>query len=114
MHATKKQLNATRRARRVRSRLGGRSARIRVSLALSASGMFVQFIDDAKGTTLVSGRDKGFSGTKTERASLLGEALGKKALAEGIKQAALDRGSKKYHGRVKAFTEALRAAGVIV
>jgi len=111
MHATKKQLNAQFRARRVRSRL---TARIRVSLAVSTQGMFVQFIDDAKGATLVSGRDKGFSGTKTARASALGEALGKKAIAAGITQAVLDRGSKKYHGRVKAFTEALRTAGVIV
>ncbi|MEK7189152.1 MAG: 50S ribosomal protein L18 [Patescibacteria group bacterium] len=114
MHATKKQQNAFRRARRVRSRINASGSAIRVSLAVSTVGMFVQFIDDAKGATLLSGRDRGFSGTKTERAAALGGALGAQAVAAGITKAVLDRGSKKYHGRVKAFADALRTAGVTI
>ena len=114
MHATKKQLNASRRAARVRSRINARGGLIRVSLAVSTQGVFAQFIDDAKGATLLSGRDKGFAGTKTERAGALGEALGKKAVAAGIKQAVLDRGRKQYRGRVQAFTDGLRKTGVTV
>lgn len=110
----KKQANARRRANRVRSRVAAPSGLVRVSLKVSLTGMFVQFIDDAKGATLLSGRDKGLSGTKTERAKALGESLGKKALAAGIAKVALDRGSKQYHGRVAAFAEALRASGVTV
>lgn len=114
MHAYKKQLNASRRAGRVAKRIVGRSKRIRVTLAISNSGMFAQFIDDSKAKTLVSGRDTGLSGTKTERASALGAALGAQAIAAGITHTVLDRGPKQYHGRVRAFTEGLRAAGVIV
>lgn len=114
MNTLKKQANAARRANRVRKHIAAPSGLVRVSLKVSLTGMFVQFIDDAKGATLVSGRDKGLSGTKTERAKTLGESLGKKAAALGISKVTLDRGPKQYHGRVAAFAEALRGAGVTV
>ncbi|OJI07578.1 hypothetical protein BK004_00610 [bacterium CG10_46_32] len=109
-----KKFNAAARAKRVRRSIVGRVALIRVSVRISLNGMFAQFIDDAKGVTLVSGRDKGLSGNKTERAGVLGEALGKKAIEAGIKKVAFDRGPKQYHGRVKAFAEGLRKAGITV
>ncbi|MBI2636680.1 MAG: 50S ribosomal protein L18, partial [Parcubacteria group bacterium] len=68
----------------------------------------------AKGVTLVSGRDTGLSGNKTERARALGELLGKQAVRRGIARVVFDRGPKRYHGRVRAFAEGVRAAGVAV
>jgi large subunit ribosomal protein L18 len=50
--------------------------------------------------------------TKTERASLVGEALAKKSLAKKIKQVTFDRRRYRYHGRVKALAEAARKGGL--
>ena len=38
--------------------------------------------------------------------------LGEKALEKGIKQVCFDRGGFLYHGRVKAFAEGARKAGL--
>lgn len=114
MKTQKKQLNAQRRATRVRRAIVGRNRVARVSVFASLRGMFAQFIDDEKGVTLVSGQDKGLPGSKTERAEKLGESLGKRAVAAGITRAVFDRGRKQYHGRVRAFAEGLRKAGVTI
>lgn len=50
--------------------------------------------------------------TKTERARLVGELLGKKALKLGIKKVVFDRGSYQYHGRVKTLADGARKAGL--
>ena len=114
MKPIQKQSIALRRRMRVRSKITGTQNRPRVCVSPSLTGTFVQFIDDVKSVTIVSGSDKGIKGTKVARAQELGKKLGKDAVAKGIKQAILDRGSKKYHGRVKALTEALREAGVTI
>lgn len=45
-------------------------------------------------------------------ASALGELLAHRAKAAGIEQVAFDRSGFRYHGRVKAFAEAVRAGGL--
>ena len=45
-------------------------------------------------------------------AKLVGQVLGQRALANGIKQLAFDRSGYKYHGRVRALADAVREAGV--
>lgn len=113
MSQTNKQDRAKRRQNRVRAVVSGTAARPRVSVAASLRGMFVQFIDDQAGRTLISGRAAAKSkGTKIEAAIGLGKVLGEKALAAGIKTVVFDRGAKQYHGRLKALAEALRAAGL--
>jgi large subunit ribosomal protein L18 len=42
----------------------------------------------------------------------LGKILAERAIKAGIKHVALDRGPYKYHGRVAAFAEAAREAGL--
>ena len=56
-----------------------------------------------------SGRD---SKKKSEVAGLVGEALARKAKEKGIASVVFDRGGFKYHGRIKAFAEAARKAGL--
>ena len=46
------------------------------------------------------------------QAEALGQSIAKKAIDMGIKNAIFDRGSYKYHGRVKALTEGARAGGL--
>lgn len=108
----KKRTTAKRRHHRARARIFGTAARPRVCASASLSGLFVQFIDDEKGKTVLSGRDHNLKGTKTERAAALGKFLAGQALAAGIKEIVFDRGNKKYHGRVKALAEALREGGL--
>ena len=108
-----KQSRANRRAQRVRAKVSGTAERPRVAAAVSLTGMFVQFIDDQTGKTLISGRSHSLKGTKTEQAIALGEDLAKAAKAAGITTIVFDRRAKQYHGRLKALAEALRAGGLV-
>lgn len=107
-----KRLVSARRHARTRARISGIASRPRLSVSTSLSGIYIQFIDDLSGKTLLAGRDNNFKGTKTERAVQLGKILAEKALKLDIKEVVFDRGNKKYHGRVKALAEALRAGGL--
>lgn len=76
-------------------------------------------IDDASGLTVVSAttRDKDVRGSigyggNCEAAKKLGKIVAERAIAKGIKTVCLDRGSCKYHGRVAAFADAAREAGL--
>ena len=49
---------------------------------------------------------------KMEQSSLIGEILAKRAKEKNIDEVYFDRGSYKYHGRVKLFAETLRKNGM--
>ncbi len=74
-----------------------------------------QVIDDKMGKTLFGISEKTLSvkGTKTEKAKALGVALAKIALDKQVKSVIFDKGSYRYHGRVKAFAEGAREGGLI-
>lgn len=102
---------------RVRAKIHGTEKRPRLSVARSNNFIYAQLINDAKGVTLasVSSRTMKTTGkTKVEEAALVGEALGKKAKELGIASAIFDRGSYRYHGRVKALADAARKAGLTI
>lgn len=110
----KKQLNRIRRHRRVRARIKGTGERPRVSVFKSNRNVFVQFIDDETGKTVLSSQimpDK-IKGKKTEKAMKTGEMLAEKAQKAGIKNVVFDRGGFKYHGRVKAVADGLRKGNI--
>ena len=78
------------RHRRVRAKILGTAERPRVSVFKSNQHVFAQFIDDAKGKTLLSSKVVSFNkskvrGTKTEKALVIGEMLAEKAKEIGIK-----------------------------
>lgn len=103
---------------RVRSKITGTSKKPRISVFRSNKGMFVQMIDDSKGVTLVSVNQKSLAKSKiqgkskTQIAEVVGEEFGKKAIAKKIKQAVFDKGSYKYHGRIKTLADAIRNTGI--
>ena len=85
----------------------------------SSKHFSAQVIDDEAGKTLcaISTCNKearaAISGkNKTEQAAYIGGEFAKLAIEAGVKQVVLDRGSYKYHGRVKAFADAAREGGL--
>jgi large subunit ribosomal protein L18 len=110
----KKTQNRIRRANRVRARIEGTADKPRLSIYRSNTHISVQAIDDITGTTLCSANDITVkTGTKSERATLVGSAIAKSMLDKGIKTCAFDRGGYLYHGRVKSLAEAARTAGLL-
>ena len=91
--------------------------RLRISVSKSLNNFFAQIIDDKEKKTLVSAssiekdiKDKKIK--KMEKSSLIGEILAKRAKDKNIDKVYFDRGSYKYHGRVKIFAETLRKNGI--
>ena len=101
---------------RIKKRFAG-STSPRLSVFRSNKEIYVQIVDDSKGTTLAaaSSRDKALADkkvTKIEQAKLVGSAIAEKAKAAGITAVVFDRGGYLYHGRVKALADAAREAGL--
>jgi large subunit ribosomal protein L18 len=105
---------AARRKYRVRSTVSGTAERPRLALRISQSNISVQIIDDSTQRTLLSATTVGqkVDGSMTERAQIVGAEIAKKAKAQKVNKVVLDRGSKLYHGRVKAFAESARENGL--
>lgn len=92
----------------------GTSSRPRACVYRSIRGIEVQIIDDALGVTLVSGRKiAAGKDNKTTIAAVLGSEIAEQAKAKGISGIVFDRGGYRYHGRVKALAEAMRAGGLL-
>jgi large subunit ribosomal protein L18 len=90
----------------------------RLSVYRSNKQIYVQFIDDAEGKTLlsVSSRDKEIvekTGiNKIEQAKLVGKLAAEKSKESGITAVVFDRNGCLYHGRIKALAEAAREGGL--
>ena len=105
-----------RRAFRVRNKVRGTSDRPRLSVQRTLKHFSCQVIDDSTGKTLASAstheKDLAGNGSNCEAAAKVGKALAERVQAAGIKSARLDRGTCRYHGRVAAFADAIREAGI--
>ena len=93
--------------------------RYRISVSKSLNNLSAQIIDDKQKRTLVSASStekeiKLKKVKKIEKSSLIGEILAKRAKEKNISDVYFDRGSYKYHGRVKVFAETLRKNGMKV
>jgi large subunit ribosomal protein L18 len=104
---------------RVRKTLSGDASCPRLSVFRSAKHIYVQAIDDVQGLTLaqastveVDGKAKATGNKKAVAAGLIGELVGQRLLALGIKSAVFDRNGFRYGGRVKALADGARQAGV--
>lgn len=105
--------NANKRRVRTRSKLFGTSSTPRLSVFRSNKYISAQLIDDAKGVTLAFVSSKGLkTGTKIEQSKQVGTKLAGFAKEKGVKKAIFDRGSYKFHGRVKALAEGAKEAGL--
>ena len=119
---TKASRNATREKihTRIRKKVTGTASRPRLNVYRSVNHIYVQLIDDAQQTTIVSassleqGKDgkKHLAGGNVAAAKQVGKLIAERAKAKGIEAAVFDRGGYLYHGRVKAVADAAREGGL--
>lgn len=105
-----------RRHERLRHKVAGTADRPRMSVCLTGQHIYVQFIDDVAGRTLVAASTVAAEakGTKptVAGAKKLGALAAQKAKEKNISAVVFDRGGFKYHGRIKALADAAREAGL--
>ena len=103
--------------RRIRRKVRGSNERPRLAVYRSLNHIYAQVIDDDNAKTLASASTTekdlaGKTGGNIEAAKRVGQAIAERALAAGVSSVVFDRGGYLYHGRVKALTDAARAAGL--
>ena len=91
--------------------------RYRISVFKSLKNISAQIIDDKEKKTLVSVSSiekeiKANKKKKSETSVLMGQILAKRAVEKKITKVYFDRGSYKYHGRIKIFADSLRKNGL--
>ncbi|MGH7198496.1 MAG: 50S ribosomal protein L18 [Candidatus Omnitrophota bacterium] len=106
---------------RLRKKLQGTPDRPRLSLYPSLKHLQAQLVDDFDHKTLVGFTTKakdfqkasGLKGGGNVKAAVdFGKFVAVKAKEKGIQAVVFDRGGFLYHGRVKAFADAAREAGL--
>ena len=88
----------------------------------SNTNIYAQLVDDLKMTTLLSASsiDKDLkdpiekAANKIEKSTIIGNAIAAKIKKAKIGHIIVDRNGYKYHGRVKALTEAIRSADITI
>ena len=88
----------------------------------SNANIYAQLVDDEKGITVLSASsiDKSIKSlidkatNKIEKSKIVGESLVGKIKEAKIGRIVFDRNGYKYHGRVKALTEAIRSAEITI
>lgn len=112
--ATTKQENRQRRHARVRAKVIGTATRPRLSVYKSNTRLIAQVIDDDTGTTIAAVSSSDEKGKlPRERAEAAAASLAKKMTAKGVTSVVFDRGGFQYLGTIKAFADAVRAAGIV-
>jgi large subunit ribosomal protein L18 len=105
--------------KRIRKKVMGTAERPRLNVYRSLNHIYVQVIDDLRGTTLVAAHSA--EGKKGEKkpvggnlaaAKQVGRTIAERAKEKGITKVVFDRGGYIYHGRVKALADAARESGL--
>jgi large subunit ribosomal protein L18 len=106
------------RKERVRKTISGTPERLRLSVYRGNRNIYTQIIDDTKGVTLVAASSMSpeikekIKGCTIETAKQVGALLAAKAREKGIEKVVFDRSGYKYHGKIKALSEAAREGGL--
>ena len=102
------------RANRTRAKIHGTAERPRLTVHISNMHITAQIIDDDKKTTLAYATTVGqkLTGSKTEKAALIGKEIASKAKKAKVKKVVFDRGSLIYAGRLSALADAARKEGL--
>lgn len=114
-------LTKTERRERIKSRvrqiISGTSERPRLSVFRSNKEIYAQVINDLQGNTIVAASSiekevASATGSKSEKAALVGKLIAQKALSAGVTTVVFDRNGYLYHGRVKNLADAAREGGL--
>ncbi len=107
-----------RRHKKIRKRLSGTPEKPRLAVYRSEKHIYVQFVDDINGHTLVSASTlesaakDGAQKATTEHARKVAQLAAERAQNQNITKAVFDRGGFKFHGKVKIVAETVREAGL--
>lgn len=95
------------------------NGRPRLSVYRSGRHIYAQVIDDLAGRTVASAsslekemRGSLKTGADTNAAGEVGKLIASRAKEAGVDDVVFDRGSYRYHGRVKALADAAREGGL--
>ena len=102
---------------RIRRHVRGTQERPRLASFRSLNHIYAQVIDDERAVTIASASTvekdlRGTTGGNLEAAQRVGRAIAERAIAAGVEQVVFDRGGFRFHGRIKALTDAAREAGL--
>ncbi|MDT4957611.1 MAG: large subunit ribosomal protein [Pseudonocardiales bacterium] len=98
---------------RLRKKVTGSAERPRLVVTRSSRHLYAQVVDDSKGITIASASTyKLTDGDKKARAKQIGAQLAESAKAAGVSKVVFDRAGNTYTGRVAAFADAAREAGL--
>jgi|SRR5579884_1212901 len=104
---------------RIRKKVVGTKDRPRMSVCFTNQNIHVQFVDDTAGVTLASAStlnkslpDRDKLSANVNSAKTIGAKAAEAAKSKGITQVVFDRGTARYHGKVKALADAAREAGL--
>ena len=113
---TDRKAERERRHRRVRRKISGTAECPRLCVFRSNNNIYVQVIDDVKGTTLAQAstldKEVKTKHANKEAAKEVGALIAKRALEKNIETVVFDRGGYIYHGVVKELAEAAREGGL--
>lgn len=116
----KKETSRLKRHRSIRLRIRADETKPRLVVRRSLKNLFAEVIDDTRQKTLfsLSTLDKQIrqacpSAGNIKAAQLFGEAFAARAKEKGITKIVFDRAGYLYHGRIKAFADALRKGGLV-
>lgn len=119
MNIKKKKKTFERRRLRIRKKIQGTAEKPRLSVRFTNKHIYAQCINDDVvngGLTLaalstLSAQSKELNIIpNVEGAAKFGKLFGELAKSKGVNAVVFDRGGRRYHGRLKIFADAVRAA----
>ncbi|MFH0826932.1 MAG: 50S ribosomal protein L18 [Candidatus Omnitrophota bacterium] len=115
----KKELLRKKRHHRIKLRMHGEKGRPRLIIHRSLKHLAAQIIDDTQNKILwtMTTQDKEIRSQcpragNIKAAGFFGEVFARKVKEKGVSKVIFDRAGYLYHGRVRAFAEALRKGGL--
>lgn len=109
-----KHIKSAKRKARVRATIFGTKEVPRLTVSCSLQHIRAQVVNDSDGKTICAASDLTLKEklTKSDKAVKIGTEIAEKALKAGVKKVVFDRGSRLYHGRIKALADAAREKGL--
>jgi len=114
-----KQAARLKRKKRIRKKISGTAQRPRLSVFRSHKHILAQVIDDTCGHTLAAAssleksvKERTDIENQVALAQVVGKLIAERAMKKGIQKVVFDRNGFLYHGRVKAFSDGARQAGL--